>query len=50
MTYVVVISANGKSYQLAKQRIGTKGEYSVIATFLCEGMAKKTAEILNKED
>ena len=45
MTYIVVSAANGRSYYLAKSRIG--GGYSTIATFLNEGLAKDTAVALN---
>lgn len=45
MNYIVVTSQNGKSYFLAKPRIG--GGYFTIATFQNEGVAKETAELLN---
>ena len=45
MNYIVVSAANGRSYYLAKSRIG--GGYSTIATFLNEGIAKETAALLN---
>lgn len=47
MKYIVVTSQNGRSYYLAKQKIGGAGAYVTIATFLSEETAKKTAEILN---
>lgn len=43
--YTIVTSPNGRSFYLAKERIG--GGYAVVATFLAEGLAKQTAEILN---
>lgn len=46
MKYVTVLSPNGKSTYLAKERIG--GGYTTIATFLNEDTAKKTAAILNR--
>lgn len=45
-SYIVVTSQNGKSYYLAKQRIGNAG-FSTIATFINEQMARDTAALLN---
>lgn len=45
--YIVVGSQNGKSYYLAKRRIG--GGFSTIATFQNEGMAKETCDLLNTD-
>lgn len=44
--YTTVASANGRSFYLAKQRVGGVG-YSIIATFTNEQMAKDTAALLN---
>ena len=45
MKYIVITAQNRKSHYLARQKIG--GGYGVIATFLEEGTAKHTAELLN---
>jgi len=46
MKYIVVASANGRSFYLAKQKIGSAA-YTTIATFMNEETAKKTAAVLN---
>jgi hypothetical protein len=46
MKYITVLSPNGKSCYLAKERIG--GGYTTLATFLSEDTAKKTAKVLNE--
>lgn len=45
--YIIVTSPNGRSYYLAKSRIG--GGYSTVATFMNEGLAKETADVLNAQ-
>lgn len=46
--YITVTSANGRSYYLAKQRVGLK-EYIVIATFTSESQCRETAAVMNKQ-
>lgn len=46
--YITVTSANGRSYYLAKQRVGIK-EYVVIATFTSESQCRETAAVMNKQ-
>ena len=48
MRYIVVASANGRSFYLAKQRIGDE-DYIIIATFTDEVNAKKTAAAMNEK-
>jgi hypothetical protein len=48
MRYIVVASANGRSFYLAKQRIGSE-DYITIATFTDEVNAKKTAAAMNEK-
>lgn len=48
MGYIVVTSANGRSFYLAKSRIG--GDYTTIATFLQESAARETADLLNNKE
>jgi hypothetical protein len=49
MRYIVVASANGRSFHLAKQKIGSEA-YTTIATFTNEDTAKKTAAVMNADD
>lgn len=46
MKYIVVTSPNGRSFYLAKEKIGG-GAYTTIATFQSEETAKKTAALIN---
>lgn len=46
MKYITVASPNGRSFYLAKMKIG--GGYVAIATFLNENTAQKTAKVLNE--
>jgi hypothetical protein len=46
--YITVTSANGRSYYLAKQRVGLE-EYVVIATFTSEPQCRETADAMNKQ-
>lgn len=46
--YITVTSANGRSYYLAKQRVGLE-EYVVIATFTNEPQCRETASVMNKQ-
>jgi hypothetical protein len=49
MRYIVAASANGRSFHLAKQKIGSEA-YITIATFTNEDAAKKTAAVMNADD
>lgn len=46
--YITVTSANGRSYYLAKQRIG-QPDYIVVATFTSEPQCRETAAVMNKQ-
>ena len=46
--YITVTSANGRSFYLAKQRIGVEG-YTVVATFTSEASCQETAAVMNKQ-
>lgn len=44
--YITVTSANGRSFYLAKERIGVEG-YTVVATFTSEASCQETAKVMN---
>ena len=46
--YITVTSPNGRSYYLAKQRVGSN-DYIVVATFTSEPQCRETAAAMNKQ-